>query len=545
MKRLPALLLALLSGGLLFLAFPPAGKADAAWIALVPLLLALRGASPRRGALLGAITGFAFWTGNLSWLIALGSNGGPTWLIAVGLLALSAYCALYLAWYGALVAWSWRALPLGRNGWTRALAALLMEPLLWVGCEFARGWFFTGFPWNSLGVSQYRNLPLAQAAALGGLPLLSLLLAMTNGAIASLIQRMAEVFRATTRRQTGPKVRFRAAELLVAVIVLCAASLWGAKRIRAWRAAEPDLPAWTVAIVQPYTPSIFEIDAAALDASIAEALGHTACAGIARPHLVVWPESSLPGTLPYDPAADAVASNIAAAANAPALVGAVEYHPGPGPDPREGARCYNSSVLYGADGAARAIYRKQHLVPFGEYIPFETLFPSLKQLLPIGESCLPGEPCVPMEVDGLLFSPLICFEDIFPYLARRAVAGGARLLVNQTNDAWFDGSSEPCQHLAQSVFRAIENGVPLVRSANGGVSGLIDPVGRTTLLASDGRDSGFSGFLVTRAVPPPSTCPATPYTRFGDWTCGLPALCVTLLATLGLSWRKRTPPADP
>lgn len=534
----PRLAGAAVSGAILFSAFPPAEQADAAWIALVPLLCATRGAGARRGALLGLVAGLVFWPATLSWLAALGKNGGPLFLICLGGIALSAYCALYMAWFGALDAWAWRRLRLGRNAWTRAAAALLVEPLLWTGCEYARGVILTGFPWNSLGASQYANLPFAQAAAVGGVPAVTFLLVAMNASIASVATRAIDAFRAMLRRNPGAKVRLLAPELLACAIAVCAVCLWGARRVRAWTRAERDLPACTVALVQPYTPSIFELSDEALAASVDEALGYTACAAAARPDLVVWPESSLPGTLPYDPVTVAAASNLAATAGADTLVGILEFEPGPGWETMEGARFYNSAFLFGADGSQLGRYRKQHLVPFGEFMPLEGIFPALKRLLPLWDSCTPGEGAAVMDVkagggsSAIPASPLICFEDTMPYLARRAANAGARMLVNQSNDAWFDGSCEPRQHLAQAVFRAIENGVPLVRSANGGISGVVDAVGRTSLLASEGKDSGFAGFMVARAVAPPADRAPTFYTRFGDWSCGIPALCAAALCTV-------------
>ena len=540
-----AIAAAALSGIFLFLAFPPIGQSDAAWAALVPLACALRRATPRQGALLGFIAGFVFWAGSLSWLVSLGTNGGPLALVVLGGLALAAYCALYAAWFGALDAWAWGKLGLGRNAWTRGIGALLVEPLLWTGCEFARGWFLTGFPWNPLGVSQYENLPLAQAASIGGVWLVTFLLAMMNGAGAALLLRAIDAFRAMARREPGAKMRLRAVELLIGAVVICAFCVWGAKRIRAWARFEQDTEPVTVALIQPYTPSVFEISEEEYDASVTEALNYTACAAAWNPDLVVWPESALPGTLPYDPVAIMAVSNLAATAESQTLVGMIEFQPGPNWEVMDGAKYFNTVYLVDSNGVARDYYRKQHLVPFGEYIPFENIVPPLKKLLPVGDSCTPGEECAIMKLprrDGsgtLEISPLICFEDIMPYLARRAARGGARLLVNQSNDAWFDGSCEPRQHLAQSVFRAIENGVPLVRSANGGVSGMVDAVGRMALLEDDGKDSGFSGFRVVRAFPPAAGRKPTVYTRFGDWTCGLPALCVVIAATLGLSIRRK------
>jgi apolipoprotein N-acyltransferase len=144
-----------------------------------------------------------------------------------------------------------------------------------------------------------------------------------------------------------------------------------------------------------------------------------------------------------------------------------------------------------------------------------------------------------VDVQGgtLALGPLICFEDTVPALSRAAVRAGARLLVLMTNDAWFNGSIEPVQHLNQSVFRAVENGVPLVRAANSGVSCAVDAVGRVTRLESDGAVADFDGFLVTQVAVPRVPLPA-PYTRWGDWTLGYPGLALLLAVMVAARLRR-------
>jgi apolipoprotein N-acyltransferase len=530
------------SGALLALAFPPVARADFAWFALAPLLVALRSSSPRMGFRLGAVAGLAFWLMSLAWLWRLTDNGGPLPLVILGYAALSAYCALYVAWFGAAAAWVWRREWVRGASAGRIVAAVVAEPLLWAGTEYARGHVLGGFPWNALGVAQWANVQVIQVASVAGVSAVSVLLVAVNSGLASLTVR-AFAFIRRDRSEPAAGRSFLAyrpisVELLLALAALAGAWLWGLQRAIAWHRAEPAAPSWRLALIQPHAPSFFELTEENVAQARETLLSQTALASHARPDLVVWPETALLGEVPLDPEAMLLASNGAAAADAPLLTGAVETEPGPGWDWRAGARFYNASCLFDRRGAFVGTYRKQHLVPFGEFIPLEGLFPALARLSPIGYSCTPGRESTvfavpradaPDDPARLRASPLICFEDIVAGLSRRAVRRGARLLVNQTNDGWFDGSTEPQQHMAQSVFRAVENGVPLVRSANGGVTCTIDPVGRVTRLISRGQETGFAGFLACRLAVPAEPLPA-PYRRWGDAALGLPA--VLLLCTV-------------
>lgn len=188
--RFSAPLAAVLSGVILWAAFPPLAQEDAAWFALVPLLLLLRRATPGRGFKLGWLAGVVFWLGNLGWLWRLIENGGPPILVILGHGALAAYCALYTGLFGALAAWLWRGRRLRVAAWGRVALAVVAVPLAWVVCEGLRGMLFTGFAWNGLGVSQYKNLALIQVASWGGVGAVSALLVAVNMAVALMLERV-------------------------------------------------------------------------------------------------------------------------------------------------------------------------------------------------------------------------------------------------------------------------------------------------------------------------------------------------------------------
>jgi apolipoprotein N-acyltransferase len=226
----------------------------------------------------------------------------------------------------------------------------------------------------------------------------------------------------------------------------------------------------------------------------------------------------------------------------PVLAGAIEF------EFRDGvSNYYNSSILYMPDGTVNGTYRKMHLVPFGEFIPGEGLIPSLAKLAPLGFSCTRGEKMTVFEcgVNKVPFSVLICFEDVFPNISRLAAKKGARFLVNQTNDAWFDGSSASVQHLANAVFRCVENRVSMVRCANTGVTCFIDQLGRMdwvtqAMLEKTGRATPLEGNRMD-AVRVAKNHKETIYTRYGDFTfalpCALGTIVVFALAVFG-AYRK-------
>lgn len=525
---------AILSGLLLALAFPPLAQADTAFFALVPLLLALRGATPRRGFRLGYAAGLVFWLLDLAWLWRLKDNGGPLPLVAVGHIALAAYCALYTGLFGYGAALLRTAANRRISPLPGGLATLLAEPLLWVGAEYIRGTFLSGFPWNPLAATQYRNPALLHAVSWGGAGLLSALIVAVNAGIAAFGHRLwRDIFRPRFTAAPAPasarRFQIRSAELTLALLATVCCWMQGVSALRASSKEARTAPLLRAALVHPDIPCIFEKN----DDSVREAnealLRYTTFAGGAAPDLTLWPETSLPGYIPYDQASfDLVAAAVKALDRKPLLAGGVELRYGEteGPDGTRPYDIYNSAFLFGP-GGIRAIYRKQHLVPFGEFIPLETKIPFLKKLAPAGFSCTAGDGAGvfkvdPVSPDSLRIGSLICFEDAFPYLSRQASNAGADLLVTLANDAWFDGSCESEQHLAQAVLRCAENGRPMLRCTNRGVSAFIDRDGRILRRVGSGRGAGEPGFAVHGLHVPRGAAP-TPYGRFGDWLLAIPA----------------------
>jgi apolipoprotein N-acyltransferase len=442
--------LATVSGVLLVLSFPNFGHPAFAWIALTPLLVSLSGAPLRRSFLLGLTTGIIYFTGTLYWITqVIAVYGGlQTWvavLINAGLIA-------YLALFPALFALITRRIVMayGRS-------ALMAAPVVWVATELGRA-YITSFPWELLGYSQVTVLPIAQLASLFGVYGLSMLVAAVSAALA---------FAAAGPRQ-GPRRYMPTAGALVFVLAI---AVWGSRRVAAseWtRAGEPI----RIGMIQGNVDQAQKWDVKRASAIFQDHLNLTRQAIREGAQLVLWPESSTPFLFEEDLPSAAAVRTLAQQARVPIVFGSDQIERGR-PD-----RYFNSAFLVRADGTTGGVYRKMHLVPFGEYVPFERLLFFAAPLTEQAGTFSPGLNPELLPVDGHRVSVAICYEVVYSDLVRRFVADGSELLTTITNDAWFGQTSAPVQHFQQASMRAIENGRYLVRSANTGISGIVDPYGR-------------------------------------------------------------------
>jgi apolipoprotein N-acyltransferase len=509
MRRRAITFAAALSGGLLTASFAPLESAEAAWISLVPLLVAIRVAeSPRAAFRLGFLTGSIFWLTSIWWLSRV---------TYIGWITLSLYCALYLGAYAA-AAHVW----LSRFGHNRAganIGFMFFSACAWAGLEWVRSTFATGFAWNGLGVSQYRNIALLQSAAWGGVYAVSALIVWVNSGIAVTVMRYIQ--------RSGRWGRRPHIEVMIAFLVLALAFYGGARRARGLKDGPHSL---RVGIVQPAIPQDDKWDEDTVDL-IYERLDRLTRAAIRSGplDLVIWPETALPDDVRYSQESYDLVYSLCALGT-PILVGSMDSK-----WPEDGRPLYfNSAFLFDTEGRIVDVYEKQHLVLFGEYVPFQRALPFLRAMTPIHESFTAGTNAVVFRLGQppATFSVLICFEDTVARLAARAVRAGARLLVNQTNDAWFDPSSASQQHMAQCVMRVAETGVPAVRAANTGVSCYINRRGVVvTRLENESGSTIFPGFTTAVVHLPPEDMPLTFYTRHGDILpigAGLFALAILL-----------------
>ena len=442
-------ILAGLSGLLLFLSFPTLGHPAVAWLALVPLLIAAAGETPWRALRLGAVAGCVHFAGTLYWIpaVMVDYGGLPAFAAWFAHALLVAFLAAFPALFAAGVAEATSRF--GARG-------LLFAPALWVTTELGRIHLFTGFPWALVGYSQVPFPAIAQAASVVGVLGVSALVVAVNGAVA-----YAMVAGGAARR----------APLAATAAVVLATAAFGAWRLQDGALLQAGTPL-RVAALQGDIRQDEKWNPLRSDTILDTYLGQTRQAGAAGARLVVWPESATPFAFDRDGRAEAVRA-AARETGAHLLVGTTEVV-------RDaGARYYNAAYLIepGA-GDTAGVYRKQHLVPFGEYVPLRRALFFASPLVETVADFSAGTEPVTLPVGGSPVGTAICYEIIYPGLVRELVLHGSRLLTTITNDAWYGRSAAPHQHFQQATMRAIEQGRFLVRAANTGISGVIDPYGR-------------------------------------------------------------------
>ncbi len=517
-------LCAVASGLMLAAAFPPLEYNELAWIALVPLMMTLRGAERKISARLGFVSGLVFWCCSLFWLRHV------TW---AGWFTLAAYCALYTIPFSVFMSW-WLS---GRRSRIWNVAMMFSAAAVWTGLEYIRSNLFTGFAWNALGVSQHEMLAVIQISRFGGVYAVSALVMLVNAAVAATVMHYA--YEVIPGRRTEDKPRSGARwhpELMIGFLVLALIHMDGARRITKYQPSSQTLRA---ALIQPNIPQVEKWSAEHISDIYSRLEKWTSAAqSIGNYDLTVWPETALPDEVRYSPASFAVIEGLVTN-GFPLLAGSMDAIK------RENGAVdyYNSSFLFNRKGRVVMGYDKQHLVIFGEYVPFRKALPFLKALTPISESFSAGRESSVFALEGgQKFSVLICFEDTVARLARKALKAGARLLINQTNDAWFDVSSGSRQHMAHCVFRCVENDVAAFRAANTGVTCAIDPLGRPRdVWRSEPLPRLTEGFRIYELPVRDDSAPLTFYTRHGDvfaQACLAFAGCVGL-AVLADKFRKK------
>lgn len=496
------LVAALFSGLLLSLAIPPLPFGFLAWFGFVPLLIALESTRKYGEAFrLGFLTGFVFYLGTIYWLAWNSGANLPLRIVSViGAVTILSLCfGLMILAYRAVVA------AFGRGAHLAFPFFLAAYEWLWHLGELA-------FPWPLTALTQGNYLPVLQLASVGGTPLIAAWVAAINGILVS----------GRNRRRTG----------VVVVLLVGLTFLFGSTRERyIFRLSATPLA--RVAVVQGNIDAEEKWErgpAYSLDVYFPLTRAVTAD----MPDLIVWPETAAPVLLQrawrWRHSFQAFVDSL----GVPLITGARHYE-------MEGDRRVPLNTCFLVRPGARGVmdrYAKVHLVPFGERVPFQWLIPSLGRLNMGQAEFKAGEDLVvwslPVGDRRLRFVPLICYESIFPGLGRRAVAKGADVLVNLTNDGWYDGTSEHIQHLILSRIRSIETGRCLVRATNTGISAIIGPSGRILRMLPD----GVRGGLVAEVTSPVDTS----FLRWGwliPWILLVCALA-TLIAAVARLRRRRT-----
>jgi len=494
----PALLV-VLGGVALALASPRTNWAGAAWVAVAPLVALALVRAPRGAFGLGWLGGFVFFLLLLRWLNftfrVYSAIPWPLVWLPTGLLA--AYCGLYFGLFAGAVSW----LATRRS----AIVAVAAAPFVWLAAEWIRGMLMGGFPWGTLGYSQGRHLIIIQIAELGGVHAVTFVVIAVNAALGSTV---------VLRRRAA------VATLGVAALLLVSTLAFGAWRLR--HAADGVAERASVSIIQPSIAQPLKWDPGFAAATLRIYFGLTREAGRARPQLIVWPETASPTILRQDPTLTSALEMLSAEVSAPLLVGSVDAEGTSPPTYRNTAFLLDERGIVGR-------YDKIHLVPFGEYVPLSWVLGFVRGWAEFIADLEPGSRAVVFSGPPAPFGTVICYEGIFPALVRRFVRGGARFMVNMTNDGWFGHTDGPLQHLAMYPFRAVEHRIAVVRAANTGVSAVILPTGeieRSLPLFVRGTLEGRIPLRVRETL----------YTRFGDWLAYL-ALAVSALMLAG-SWRR-------
>jgi len=469
----PRFLAVLLAGAAYAAAFPPFDLGWLAWVALVPLCVAAATETPRTAFRLGYCWGLVAFGGVLWWLTAFGP---VVWVSAVALVAVFPGAAT------ATAAWAQR----GRGD----ALGLLWMPLVWVVGEFVRSQGPLGFPWALVGESQHGALPVAQLASVAGVWGVSFIVVLANALLANVVVRRATV-----------------SACLAAAALIAGTVGWGWSALQTPVAPAGPSGAVTAAVVQPNAPPRGPTTLSDTRAQLAVLETLTSEATSRGAQLVVWPETAFPTDVAGDAAALARIGRWIRRSPVALIASSLE------------GGTTDSAFAFSPAGALVGRYDKMHLVPFAEF----------------GERAgrTPGVLPAPSGPVGIA----ICFESVFPEIARNTVLGGADLLAVLTNDAWFSGPAPAEQHAAAAAFRAIEEGRYLLRAANSGISEVIDPHGRVVAMLP----LGARGVLVARIA---ATARLTPYARYGDllpWATV--AIGTVLLARR--AWVGGMPPADP
>lgn len=426
--------------------------------------------------------GMAYFVGTVYWtsgvLSTFGGLSAP--LAAFAMLLLAAYLAIFPGIAAMVMA---RLMAGGGR------PAIFFAPAAWVATEYARGFVFGGFPWVPLGNSQATVLPVAQVASLAGVYGLSALVALVNASIAFALL-------------TSGRTRLKTGGVTAALVVVVA--VWGS-----WRVAEGSLTRQGTPIrVGLIQGNVSQQDKMASTPQIRRRVFTTYIAmtrdAVRRgAQYVIWPESATPFAYGQDPAGDTALRDLAREVQVPILFGSEEIVGGERPT------WYNAAFLLAPDGRTAAVYRKIHLVPFGEFFPLQDWIsfaaPLVKRFMPASA----GESVVMLPVGSHSTSTAICYEVVFPSLMREAVNKGSELLTTITNDGWYGTSSAPYQHFEMASMRAIEQGRYLARAANTGISGVVDPYGRVVRASSIFEQVGLveeARFLTSRTV----------YSKIGD-----------------------------
>ena len=442
--------LALFTSLFFILSLPKPNLWFCAWLAFVPLLISIEKKQFKGAFLAGWVAGTVAFMGVLYWIVPTFLAAGLSYFIGgISCLALSLYLGLYWGVFFGLATLIFRRF--GETG------SIFLCAALWVGLEYLRTYLFTGFPWALLGYSLWKVPFLIQISEWTGVYGVSFLIILFNLNLFFLLKKKFKLIPWT--------VFFILVGTNLVLLPRNGAKKENIKTITILQGNIDQYKKWSDEFVH-------EI----LDTYGSLVQGES----VKNSDLVLWPESALPGWFPDEFFIENWIRTVVKKSNRYHLVGAVtDYN-----------HATNSAFLFSPEGSVLDRYDKNHLVPFGEFVPLPFLFGKITPLNMLGNFSKGKEGKI-LEIPNLKMGVTICYEAIFPNLVRKQVNEGANLLINMTNDGWYLDTAAPLQHFGMNVFRAVENRRFLVRSANTGISGVILPSGEIGVRSALNQKSAF------------------------------------------------------
>jgi len=519
LKTVGAIGAVLISGIMLYAAFPPCDLSFLAWTALLPLFLALLYTGPLLGFLLSFLFGVAFYTGLFFWMFDL-----PKYqVLHHGVLGI--YLCPLLGMVGGAFCFIAK-----RRG---VAAALWSAPFLWIVQEYIRSNLsFLALPWGLLAHSQYQHPMLIQIGAITGVWGISFLIVLVNSAITAVachfFKKSNAIGKTTAASLSKPKM---IAIFTTGGVLLCLTLFYGYLTISKTIAGEKI----EISVIQANIDQSRKWDPEFADEIMEIYTNLTRRGSEDKPALIVWPETATPKSINMDPKLRQRIKNMAQSAGCHIVLGSSQLQKFKVDEPKS-AKYFNSAFLISPEKeqTKNQRYDKLRLLPFSEYLPYKDKIPWALINIPDVGSYLPGKKHTIFQLASHRFGVTICWENIFPDIARAFVKNGAQFLVNITNEGRFGRTATPYQFLSMSVFRAVENRVFVVRCANTGISCFIDPYGRISdrVRDKDGRDVFVRGILTRSIIPLDSR---TLYLQFGDWPvwlCMLVSIGLLVLAAI-------------
>jgi len=496
--------LAFLSGFLFFLSFPKYGFGFFAWIAFIPLFFALKNAvTISQGLRLGFITGLIGYIGQIYWIAFVIVNYGylPIYIGISLMLLLACYLSIYISLFAGSIVYFRDKIPL-----------YLTAPVLWVSLEYGKSFILTGFPWENLGYSQYLNTYFIQFADVFGVFGLSFLIIFISAIIFEFINK-----------KSGRDY----IAVIVAFFIMAGVYIYGVWRVDQVNKEMRNSQEIEVSLIQGNIDQSVKWDKnfKRETLNIYENLSLKNSPG--NGSLIVWPETAVPFKFQNINILHDQIVNLSAKTKSWLLFGSVSSSP-----KMDGQDIFNSAYLLSPSGEVRGRYDKVHLVPYGEYVPLRNLMPFVEGFTEGIGDFSKGAGFYPLSMDNKKIGILICYEAILPFAARAYKNNSAELLVNITNDAWFGSTSAPFQHFSMAVFRAVETRLYLVRSANTGISGIIDPTGRIIAKTNIFQEDALKGNVRFVKIP-------TLYDKYGDILVLICFILTTFYFLATIIWRKR------